>query len=81
MYKFVNEIQNWAIVAHRKFPSAIFSITFVDYFLNVVTASGLHLIEYSDAACFLKYGIVVGEKNAQQFTQESAKLREEMIKK
>jgi len=45
-------------VSNRKFPSAIFHIEFANYQLHVVTGIGLHIIEYSTDAYFLKRGLI-----------------------
>ena len=54
----MDDIQKWVIVANRKLPSAVFFIEFTHYHLHVVTGIGLHIIEYSTGAYFLKRGII-----------------------
>lgn len=69
----MEDLKSWVIVANRKFPSVIFSIEFANYHLNVVTGVGLHVIEYSTSAYFIKHGLVPSEAGNEELSRQLSK--------
>jgi len=58
VYKFMDDLlPQWVIVAHKKFPSGILGIEWVNCYLHVITTGGIHVIEYSTTAYFHKHGL------------------------
>jgi len=52
-------LPQWVIVAHKKLPSGILGIEWINFHIHVVTTRGIHVIEYSTTAYFQKHGLHV----------------------
>ena len=62
----------WVIVAHKKFSSGILSIEFMkNYSLHVITASGIHVIEYCTSAYFHKHSNLISGSIPEETTADS----------
>ncbi|ODM90367.1 Kaptin, partial [Orchesella cincta] len=53
VYKYMDEIlPQWVIVSKKQFSRGILGIEFINNYLHVVTALGIHILEYNTAAYF-----------------------------